>query len=100
MGKASKSRYHFARMTSFRTTSLGDFGCWPSLQRGGRAFALIALLVGCSSGAGPTANGGGGAGGRGGAAGTTASGGGGGGHGGAAGATATGGAGGTTGAGG
>ena len=92
-------------MTSFRMKSLGEV-CWRSMHRGGAAFALVALLVGCSSGSGTTPDGGGGAGGGGGSAGKTGAAGskGGGGQGGAAGSTAgttgTSGAGGVTGSGG
>jgi hypothetical protein len=87
-------------MTSFKTSSLGVVD-WRPLQRGGLAFALVALLVGC--GGSGTTTGGGGAGGVG-SAGKTGSAGKGGGAGGAAGsvagATGTAGVGGTTGAGG
>ena len=78
-------------MTSFTTKFLGDVDCGRSLQRGVRAFALVALLVGCSSGSGTTPDAG-----AGGAGGKTGGGGkGGAAQGGAAGSTA-----GTTGAGG
>ena len=105
-GKNANSRYYFTSMTSLRTKSLGVVGCWRSLQVGGRALALVALLVGCSGGSGTTGGGGaGGGGGKGGAAGKTGSAGqGGGGSGGAAGsnagATGTAGTGGATGTGG
>ncbi|HSY42060.1 MAG TPA: hypothetical protein VLA79_21140 [Polyangia bacterium] len=86
-------------MTSFKTKSLGGIG-WRFLRRGGSAVALVALLVGCSSGSGTTPDGGGG-----GSAGKTGGGGkGGSSQGGVAGSTAgttgTGGSGGATGAGG
>ena len=98
VGKDSNSGYHFPSMNSFKTNFFGGIGSWRSWQRGGRAVALAALLIGCSSGSGPTPDGGGGHGGAAGKPGGT--GGAGGGQGGAAGATATGGAGGTTGTGG
>jgi hypothetical protein len=86
-------------MISFQMKSCEDLGYWRSLQRGGRAVALVALLVGCSSGHTTTPYGTGGEGGSaGGAGGTTTTGTGGGG--GAAGAGATVGTGGAAGSGG
>ena len=64
-------------MTSLKTTFLGEIGHRRSLQREGLAFVLALLLVGCSSGSGPSSDGGAGNGGSAGKAGGAGHGGGG-----------------------